>query len=220
MRILLLLLLAALTAGCTPQGALLAAAVPDGMTSALLAQTQRVKDDNRRKVVAFEQARDWAGLARFAEDNVKRDPHTPDWWTIAGYAYTQLAQHGRAAECYAEAVRLEPDVTLYWTLLAQAYRAGGQPQRAATALNNAVLARRDDAQLHWLLGETLSDIRRWPDAIAAYRAAVGVDERHVPSWLGLERAYRAAGRTEDARTAAREIERLRDAPQPASAPAR
>jgi tetratricopeptide (TPR) repeat protein len=103
---------------------------------------------------------------------------------------------------------LEPDVSLGWSLLAQAYRSAGQPQRAANSLNNALLARRDDPQLHWLLGETESDMRRWQQAVTAYRAALQVDERYLPAWRGLQRAYSESGRTDDAREAQRMLERL------------
>jgi len=201
-------LLAALLAGCSPQTALLATAVPDGTMSALLSQTQRVEDANRRKIVALEQDRDWPGLARFAEDNLKLDPNTPDWWLVAGYAYTQQQKYTRAAECYVEAVRLEPDASLGWSLLAQSYRASGQLQRAVNTLDKALLAVRDDPQLHWLMGETQSDLQRWRLAIAAYRDAIGVDEQYLPAWRGLQRAYERAGRAEEARDAERTLARL------------
>lgn len=209
MKTYLLALAAMLCAGCTPQAALLATALPENTSSVLLSKTQRVEDANRRRIVAYEQSGDWAGLAKFAEDNLKRDAHTPDWWLVAGYAYTQQQKHARAADCYLEAVRLEPDVSLHWSLLAQAYRASGQPQRAAKALDNALLARRDDPQLYWLLGESESDMRRWREAVSAYRAAIGVDAKHLPSWDGLQRAYSASGRVEEAREAQRMVDVLK-----------
>jgi tetratricopeptide (TPR) repeat protein len=195
-------------AGCTPQTALLAAAVPPGTASVLLSQTQRVADDNRRRIAALDAARDWPELARFAEAQIKRDPHTPDWWFVAGYAEAQQGAAARAAERYAEAVRLEPDVTLYWSLLAQAWRAAGQPNRALAVLDNALLARRDDAPLHVLQGDIRLEQGRTAAALNAYRAALAVDERHVPAWQGIERAYRADGRTGEADAASREWRRL------------
>lgn len=197
---------------CTPQTALMAAAVPSGTTSVLLSQTERVRDDNRRQIVALEQARDWTGLARFADENVKRDPHTPDWRLIAGYAYTQLGEPTTAAAQYAEAVRLEPDMTLYWTLLAQSWRTAGQPERALAVLDNAALARRDDPQIPVLQGDIRLDQGRATAAIQAYRAALTIDERHVPAWRGLERAYRANGNQDEAVRAAREAQRIVETP--------
>ncbi|MGE5526593.1 MAG: tetratricopeptide repeat protein [Rhodospirillaceae bacterium] len=199
---------AAWIAGCSPQAALLASAVPDGTMSVLLSQTQRVADSNRRRIVELEQARDWQGLVRFAEDNIKRDPNTPDWWLVAGYAHTQQSQHMRAAECYMEAVRMEPDARLAWSLLAESYRAAGQPQRAANALSNALLARRDDVQLHWLMGETQSDMRRWQPAVSAYKDALRADPEYLPAWRGLKRAYGELGRAQEAREADGMVSRL------------
>ena len=197
--------------GCSPQANLLMAALPEGTASALLGHMQRVEDSNRRKIVELEQRQDWQGLIRFSAENVKRDPYTPDWWLVSGYAYTQLDDHARAAESYAEAVRLEPDVTLGWSLLAQSYRAAGQPRRAALVLDNALLARRDDPQLYFLLGETESDLRRWSLAAQAYREAVRLDESFVPAWYGLARAYGELGRTDEAREAAHMLEKLNPA---------
>lgn len=194
--------------GCSPQTALLAAAVPDGATAALLAHTQRVRDDNRRRIVALDAAGDWAGLAQFAQAQLQRDPNTPDWWLVAGYAYSRQGRHVEAAGQYAEAVRLEPDVTLAWTLLAEAYQAAGDTRRALATLDNALLARRDAPQLHWLQAELYAGLERWPEAIAAYRASLALDARHRAAWQGLERAYRASGRVDEAAAAARELAKL------------
>ena len=207
------LMLAGVLSGCTPQAALLASAVPDGTASVLLSHTEHVPDANRRHIVALEQRHDWAGLARFADDNIRRDPHTPDWLLVAGYAYTQQGRHDQAAERYREAVRLEPDESLGWTLLAQSYRAAGHPQRAANTLDNALLARRDDPRLFALLGDTQIDMQRWSDAISAYRDAVRLDAEYVPAWQGLQRAYAGAGRTREAQEAERMVQRLQEAPK-------
>jgi tetratricopeptide (TPR) repeat protein len=202
------LLLTVTLAACTPQTALMMAAVPDGTASVLLGRMQRVEDSNRRKILELERAHDWEGLARVAEENIARDPYTPDWQIVAGYAYTRLDRHRRAAEAYAEAVRMEPDVALGWTLLAGSYRAAGEPQRAVATLDKALLAVRDDPRLYVLLGDTYMDMHHPRPAIDAYRGAVNVDQALAPAWYGLTLAYRAAGRADDAQEAARVLGKL------------
>lgn len=103
------LALAALTGGCTPEQQLLLSLLPDGTIPVLLSHFDQVDDTNRRRVAEFEQRRDWDGLARFAEENLKRDPANSDWWLVAGYAHSQAGNRRRAIECYSEVVRLSPE---------------------------------------------------------------------------------------------------------------
>ena len=65
--------------------------LPDG-TIPVAEPFQRVDDINRRRISEFEQRRDWDGPARFAEENVKLDKSNSDWWTVAGYAYSQAGK--------------------------------------------------------------------------------------------------------------------------------
>lgn len=162
-------------AGCTPQGALLMAALPDGTVPVLLSHLEGVDDANRRRIVELESRADWDGLAKFAEDNLAKDRRIADWWLVAGYAHSRAGRHPRAIECYGEMVRLAPDDMLGWNLLAQSYRAAGQPQRAVQALNNALLVRRDDPQTWFVLGGAYSDLGRIAEFDQALRALEKLD---------------------------------------------
>lgn len=204
------LALASLTA-CTPQGALLMSALPDGTVSALMGRLQSVDDGNRRRIVELESRGDWAALAKLAEDNLALDKHSADWWMVAGYAYTQLGRHPRAVECFGEMVRLAPDDMLGWNLLAQSYRAAGQPQRAVQTLNNAVLVHKDVPATWFLLGESYSDLGRPEPAAAAYREAVKLDGGFAQAWFGLGRAYARLGRAAELEQVKQVLERLNPA---------
>lgn len=193
---------------CTPQASLLMAVLPEGTTSVLLGQMQHVEDANRRRIVELEQRNDWQGLAAFAEENLKRDPHTEDWWIVAGYAYTKLGQHERARQCYGEVIRMAPDLELGWGLLAESYRATGESRQAIATLDRALLARPDDVRLLYLLGETYADTQRWKDAARAYQASLKSDASYAPAWYGLGLAYLSLGQTDPARDAVRALEKL------------
>ena len=143
---------------CTPQQALIAALMPAGAISTVLGNFERVSTDNYKRVIELETRGDWKGLAAFAESNLEKDRFNPDWLMILGYARTQLGEHRRAAEAYAEAARLEPDNATAWHLLAQSYRAAGESHRAVNVLNNALLSIRDPALTYYLLGESYGDL--------------------------------------------------------------
>jgi tetratricopeptide (TPR) repeat protein len=199
---------ALLACGCTPQQALVGALMPASALTTLLGNMGRVSDDSLKRVVELERKGDWDELARFAEQNITRDRSNAEWWLIAGYARSQLGRHASAAQAYDMVVRLEPDNAAGWNMLAQSYRANGELNRAVNTLNNALLALRDPAATHFLLGEAYMDLGRSQDAAAAYREAVKIEAGFGAAWFGLARAYERAGRTAEARDAESQLEKL------------
>jgi tetratricopeptide (TPR) repeat protein len=195
-------------AGCTPQTALLATALPEGTIPALLANMRGMEEGNKKRIVELETRKDWDGLVKYAEDNLARDPNLADWWLVAGYAHKQAGRHSRAAENFAEAVRRSPDEILGWNLLAQSYRDAKQPQRAVQTLNNALLVRRGSVETWFLLGESYSDLSRYQPAASAYREAVQLDTAHARAWFGLGRAYAGLGQRTEFEQARQALEQL------------
>jgi tetratricopeptide (TPR) repeat protein len=193
---------------CTPQAQLLMSLIPDGTIPMLLSHFERVDDTNRRRISEFEQRRAWAGLARFAEENLKVDKSNSDWWTIAGYAYSQAGQRKRATACYTEVVRLSPEDALGWNLLAQSYRLDGQPERALQIVNRALNVNRETPPTWILLGHILSDLNRLEPAVKSYQEAIRLDQRYGEAWLGLGKAYSRLGKTAEVREVAKVLEKL------------
>lgn len=185
--------------------------LPDGTIPALLGHLQSVDDGNRRRIVELESRGDWNGLAKLAEENLARDGRIADWWLVAGYAYSQMGRHERAAECYGEMVRLAPDDMLGWNLLAQSQREARQPQRAVQTLNNALLVRRDSVATWFLLGETYTDLGRPALAVDAYREALKLEQQLAQAWFGLGRSYARLGRTAEYEDALQALGRLNPA---------
>jgi tetratricopeptide (TPR) repeat protein len=202
------LALAALLSACTPQAALVAALVPQGTLNVVLGNLEQLEDTNRQRVAELERGGRWDELARFAERELGKERSNADWWLIAGYARSQLLQHGAAADAYAQVVRLEPDNPAGWHLLAQSHRAAGEPRRAVNALENARFALRDSPLTSYLLGESYSDLRRYDQAAAAYREALKIEQRFPAAWFALAMSYARLGRTAEAREAQGRLEKL------------
>jgi len=196
---------------CTPQTAALFSLLPDGTIPILLSHVQGMDESNRKRIAELESRKDWDGLTKLAEENLAKDRHNSDWWTVAGYAHSQAGRHPRASECYSEVVRLVPDDMLGWNLLAQSYRDAKQPLRAVQALNNAHRVRPGTAESWFLLGESYSDLDRDLPAAGAYREAVQQNGEFAQAWFGLGRAYARLGRRAEFEQALKNLERL-DAP--------
>lgn len=199
-----------LLAGCGSPHALLASAlIPDGTASMLLGHLQQEEEGNRKRVAELEAKKDWDGLVKFAEQNLKVDSHNSAWWLIAGYAHTQMGRHQRAADSYAEFVRQSPDDPLGWKLLAQSWRDAKQPERAVQTLNNSMRVRGGTAETYLLLGESYSDLHRDLPAAAAYQEAVKRNNELAQAWFGLGRASARLNRRTDFDTALKALENLK-----------
>lgn len=194
---------------CTPQQALISALIPDGTASVLLGHMQGVADVNRQRVAELERQGDWAGLAKFAEDNIAKDAFSADWRMVAGYARSQLREYPQAIIHFSELVRLAPDDPAGYHFLAETQRAAGQPERAVTTLERALLVVRESPVTYQLLGEANSDLLRYVPAAAAYRRALAIDPQYGDAWFGLGRASVRLARNTDAQEALRALEKLR-----------
>ena len=201
-------LLLAFLAGCGPKAALISSLLPDGTMSILMSHLEREEDGNRRRIYELEAKKDWDGLSKFAEENLAKDPFTPSWWLVAGYAHAQAGRKTRAIECYGEMVRLSPDDLLGWMLLAEAYRDTKQPQRVVQTLNNAHLATRGTADTWFMLGETYAELNRDLPAASAYLESVKMNEQFARAWFGLGRASARLNRRTDFEQALQALQRL------------
>lgn len=198
-----------LSAACTPQQALISALVPDGTLSVLLGHMQGVPDANRQRVAELEKKGDWAGLAKFAEDNIAKDPFSSEWRVVAGYAHSQLRDYPKAIAHFSELVRMTPDDAAGYHFLAEAQRAAGQSDRAVNTLERALLVVRESPVTFQLLGEANSDLARYLPAATAYRRALAIDPKFDEAWFGLGRASLRLARNSDAREALRALEQMR-----------
>jgi tetratricopeptide (TPR) repeat protein len=198
----------ALLAGCGPKAALISSLLPDGTTSILLSHLEREEEGNRRRIAELEARKDWDGLSKFAEANLAKDPHSANWWLVAGYAHAQAGRKPRAIDCYGEMVRLAPDDLLGWVLLSETYRDAKQPLRVVQTLNNAHLATGGSAETWFMLGETYAGLNRDLPAASAYQESVRMNPEFARAWYGLGRAYSRLNRRADFERALEALQRL------------
>ena len=195
-------------AACTPQAMLVSALIPDGAAATLLSHLQSEQEGNRKLVASLAEKKDWDGLTKLAEENLKQDRRIASWWFVAGYAHAQAGRHEKAAECFNEMAQLSPDDIEAWELLAQEYLAAGQPKRAVQTLNNALRVR-DSSPTTWvLLGQGYENLARSDLAVDAYRTAIKLDGELAQAWLGYGRTSARLNRRTDYEQAVKTLEKL------------
>lgn len=195
-------LLALAAAGCGPHAQianLVFSLLPEGTFTTFLGNLKGVSNENQKTIEALALKGDWAGVAKFAEDNIAKERRIADWWVVAGIAYAQMGQFDKANARFAEAVRLEPGEMEYRNLLALSQRLGGDPERALRTLNEALRVNNEDADTFFLLGETYMALKQPARAVPAYERAMSLVPDAVEIWYGLGLAYAQLGRTEDFR---------------------
>jgi tetratricopeptide (TPR) repeat protein len=108
-----------------------------------------------------------------------------------------------AAAAYRKALALEPGLADAWFNLAWLHRAERDFSAALDAYGHAIAAgvdRPEDAHVN--RAAILSDhLYRSDEAEAELRAALALNECHLPAWLGLGTLFEDLGRREDARAA-------------------
>ena len=195
-------------AACTPQAMLASALLPDGAASALLSHLQSEPEGNRKIVASMEAKKDWDGLVKLAEENLKQDRRVASWWFVAGYSHAQAGRHQQAAECFKEMAELSPDDIEGWELFAQELLASGQAKRAVQTLTNALRVRDNSPPTWLLLGRGYEDLARSDLAFNAYRTAIKLDGELAQAWLGYGRTSARLNRRADYEQAIKALEKL------------
>lgn len=162
---------------------------------ALMNNMKTVDAPNQEKLAELEAKKDWDGMIAFADQNLKVDPASPDWWMVKGYAYTQLARYEDAAAAFTKVVQYSPDQIDGYNLLAESYRVMGKPELAIRTLDRALRVNQESATTYFLIGQCFNDLKQPDRAVEYYELALRRDGKLVDAWVGLGVAYARLGRT-------------------------
>jgi protein O-GlcNAc transferase len=91
-----------------------------------------------------------------------------------------------------------------WLARGQAHLQAGLPIDAMLCFREALKHNRHAVAAHFHLGEALRSVRRYDEAIAAWRGALSMQPRHVPTLLALADVLRRHGSGPDAEVAYRQ----------------
>jgi tetratricopeptide (TPR) repeat protein len=179
--------------------------LPDGIfTTPLSKLTNTLSTFNRDRLEALESKSDWKGVIAFAEEQLKREPTSGDWWYVKGSAEVRMGAWRAARASFNEAVRYAPDDLDGWYMLAQSQGQTGDRAGAIRTLRQALEVSSDAPRTHFFLGEELRRGGRSAEAREAYFNALRIQPEFPEALYGLALAQvrlgerDAANRTIDA----------------------
>ena len=150
-----------------------------------LANLLGTTSSNRNTVAAYEARGDWAGLVKFADENLAKDRAIAEWWFVKGGAEGRLGQWQAARISLAEAVRLKPHELDHWFMLARAESQSGDHATALRTLERTLDITRDNPQAYVFLGDTYRAAGRLTESERAYTDALGIKPAFAEAWFGL-----------------------------------
>jgi tetratricopeptide (TPR) repeat protein len=112
-----------------------------------------------------------AGVVRLAAAMQKSLPARGEYYLHLAEAWRNVGETGKALPLYEEALRRQPQSLVARQKLGEALRAAGAPDRAMTVLRPAL----NTAAGSYEMGMVYRDLRRAPEAIAAFQRAAELD---------------------------------------------
>lgn len=152
-------------------------------------------------------SKDYEGAIAAYREAVRADPSLASAWSGLGDAYVAVGQHVEAVEAYENAVRRNPKDFQVWQKLAFTYEQLGQGAKAALAFEQAQrwesAPENDDASfyqelvkaqpqnaVYWYgLGQSHARMKRYREAIRAYRQSIRWNPLDGAVWFDLGSAY-------------------------------
>jgi len=164
--------------------------------------------DERERIAALNQKRDWEGLLRYAEERQRRDPEGSDWGVVVAYAWMRRGDYPKATAALSRVIQRNPEDIGAWNLLGESQRQAGQPGQAVRTLERASAIGRTSFATFFLLGEAYRDSNRLDRAVAAYREAARLEPDFARAWFELGVAQIRLGKRDEVPEALERLEKL------------
>ncbi|MFG0284718.1 MAG: tetratricopeptide repeat protein [Phycisphaerales bacterium JB039] len=161
--------------------------VTDAIGAYLRALSLRPSDfgANLNLATAYLQADEPRQAVIYAERAVRIDGRSAAARTNLGAVYAALGRHEQAVIEYQQAAELMDPITPELLInLAESLRQAGRYEEMRAALTE-LITREPSAAAWERLGFANFKLRRYDDALAAFRAAIRADESYYPAWNGV-----------------------------------
>ena len=98
-----------------------------------------------------------------------------------------------------EITQAHPQDAHAWYNLGLLEKSAGNPEASVAAFARALGLDSADADIHYFLATTFSELRRYPKAIDEFTAALKINPYHVSAEFGLAQAYQRSGDSANAK---------------------
>jgi tetratricopeptide (TPR) repeat protein len=169
----------------------------------------------------YSESKDWEHALVEYTKATEKQPENPDLFEALGDTYQHLHRLDEASHAYETELKLSPHNPIALYNLGKMQLRNGDPQRGVALLRQAVEAHAPAAPAYYYLGQGLADTGHPEEAADWLEKSLTQDPSiflKESVYFQLTRVYRTLNRTEDAKRAANELKKLKDAAgEPASA---
>jgi tetratricopeptide (TPR) repeat protein len=162
----------------------------------------------------YTESRDWQSAISEYEKAIERQPNNSDLYEALGDSYQRLSQFDDATHAYETELKLSPhsSIALYNMGKIQVQR--GDAQRGVTLLRQAAEESAPSAPISFYLGRGLIDTGHPEDGVTWLEKSLAEepsDFMKESAYFQLARVYKMLNRTDDAKRAADELQKLKSA---------
>ena len=146
----------------------------------------------REKAMRYTRRGDFEKAVKIYEQLIESIPE--DHRSVAALAelYTKQEMHEEAISTWQSLLKIDPENTQYWSGLVEAYRAAGMLQKGLETVQQ-LIAENPSAAYYSQLGVVYMEIRRFDDAVAAYRRGIELAPNNWQMYDDLGQLYAQTG---------------------------
>jgi tetratricopeptide (TPR) repeat protein/predicted AlkP superfamily phosphohydrolase/phosphomutase len=132
----------------------------------------------------------------FAERGLDADPTDGMSYLNKGSALQLMGRTEEAAEAFRRAIEYAPDLAEAYANLSQIYVVSGREYEALEIARKSVELGSSKPEMHYVLGMALSANGRPEEALDAFLAALKIDQKFVPAYIGACGVLMAEGKSD------------------------
>jgi adenylate cyclase len=150
-----------------------------------------------------------AKALELAEKAVAMDEFSPTNYDTLGYVRSLMGEHERALAEFEKASTLCPSCSDPYMYMGYIQYCMDETDKAIASLQTALrLNPYPPTYYYYHLGTAYPHVRRYEEAISAYKKAIQISPNNQTAYIGLVSSYSLLGREEEARSAAQELLRV------------
>jgi len=131
----------------------------------------------------------WAQAADAFGRATLRNPDDAVFWLNLAHAKVKLGELDDAADAARRAAQIDPSSEIAISIASQCLAAGNRHEETVAMLQSLDLSAVRNPHPHFALGEALSALNRYPEAIKAYLAAIGCKPDFIPAHVHLANVF-------------------------------
>jgi tetratricopeptide (TPR) repeat protein len=162
----------------------------------------------------YSESRDWQNAVAEFQKAIERQPNNSDLYEAIGDSYERLSQFDEASQAYETELKLSPHSPIALYNLGKIQVERGDAKRGVTLLRQAAEVSAPSSPISFYLGRGLVETGHPDEGVTWLEKSLAEDPSDFMkegAYFQLTRAYKILNRTDDAKRAADELQKLKSA---------